>query len=377
MNRPLKILLSNSTDIFAGGEDYVLILARRLRMRGNQVWVSALPGHLLLEKCGEAGIPTIPVDYRGMSRVFAMAAELRRHLRSLAIDVVHSNANYDRTCAALAASASKTRHVAGVHSSHSIQHNVTHWWRNRWGTDHFITDAEAGRNVLITEDGIAPGRITAIPIGIENETPEQITRARAAIRAQWKVGNATVVVGNVARLVPFKGHTVLLESIARVVEKSPDVLFLIVGDGELSETLHTLARTLHIEHAVRFLGFRDNLQEIYPGFDLYCHSSRELAAEMFPIAILRALGTGLPVVCTGVGGIPAMVRDGKSGFVVPPEDPAALSDALLRVIQNPNLRKTMGEESLALFAERYHASVMTSRVEEVYRRCTAHGNPIP
>jgi glycosyltransferase involved in cell wall biosynthesis len=366
MNRPLNILLTNSTDIFAGGEDYVLILARRLRMRGHRVWVSALPGHLLLAKCEELGIPVVPIDYRGMSRVFAVARELRRHLRRLSIDIVHSNANYDRTCAAIAATSSTTRHVAGVHSTHSIQHNITHWWRNRWGTDHFITDADAGRQVLIGEDGIAPARITTVPIGIENETPEHDAQARAAIRTAWNVRDSTVIIGNVARLVPFKGHAVLLETIARVVQESPDVLFPIVGDGELLETLLVQTRTLGIEHAVRFLGFQDNLQEIYPGFDVYCHSSLERAAEMFPIAILRALGTGLPVVCTNVGGIAAMVREGKSGFLTPPEDPRALAEALLRVIRDPALRKAMGGESRALFRERYHASVMASRVEEVY-----------
>ncbi len=313
---------------------------------------------------------------RRRRRFAGRGGELRRHLRTLAIDIVHSNANYDRTCAALAAALSTTRHVAGVHSTHSIQHNITHWWRNRWGTDHFVTDADAGRRVLITEDGIAPERITTVPIGIENETPEFNTRARAAIRAEWNVRDSTVVIGNVARLVPFKGQGVLLDSIARVVREWPDVFFPIVGDGELLETLRTRARTLHIEHAVRFLGFRDNLQDIYPGFDLYCHSSLELAAEMFPIAVLRALGTGLPVVCTDVGGIAAMVRDGTSGVLVPPDNPDALAEALLRVIRDPRGRDSMGEESLALFRERYHASVMAARVEEVYRRTVTHGHPV-
>ncbi len=377
MSHPLNILLSNSTDIFAGAEDYVLILARRLCMRGNRVWVSALPGHLLLDKCAEAGIPTLPVDYRGMSRVFTVAAELRRHLRQLSIDVIHSNANYDRTCAAFAAALTRTRHVAGVHSTHSIQHNVTHWWRNRWGTDHFITDAEAGRDVLIHQDGITPERITTVPIGIENETAEANAHARAAIRREWNVRDSTTVVGNVARLVPFKGHAVLLESVARVVQESPDVLFPIVGDGELSGTLRARAHELRIEHAVRFLGFRDHLHRLYPGFDIYCHSSLELAAEMFPIAILRALGTGLPVVCTRAGGIAAMVRDGKSGFLVPPDNPAALADALLRVIRDAPLRTRMGQESLALFRESYHAPVMAERVEHVYRRISSRGHSVP
>ena len=363
----MNILLSNSTDIFAGGEDYVLILGTHLAKRGHHIWVSALPGHLLLAKCAERGIETVPIDYRGMSRVFKVSAELRAHLRRLRIEVVHSNANYDRTCAAFAIALTPTHHVAGVHSTHSIQHNITHWWRNRWGTNHFITDADAGRDVLVREDGISPERITTVPIGIENEPEEYNARARQAIRREWGVGDATVVVGNVARLVQFKGHRFLLETIASVYRECPDVFFPLVGDGELHETLAVQARTLNIERAIRFLGFRDNLQDIYPGFDIYCHSSLELAAEMFPIAILRALGTGLPVVCTNVGGIAAMVRDGRSGFLTPPENPSAMAKALLQVIKDKDLRRSMGKESLALFRERYHASAMAEAVERVYK----------
>ena len=368
----MKILLTNSTDIFAGGEDYVLTLARWLRKRGHAVWVSALPGHLLLAKCEEEEIPVVPVDYRGMSRVFEVSRELRSHLRRLGIDVVHSNANYDRTCAAIAAVGLRTRHVAGIHSTHSIQHNITHWWRNRWGVDHFITDAEAGRAVLIQKDGIARARITAVPIGIENEDAKQAAGARTAIRREWGVGASALVVGNVARLVEFKGHRYLLETIALVVKEVDDAWFPIVGDGELLDALQSQARGLGIESRVKFLGFQDHLENIYPGFDIYTHSSLELAAEMFPIAILRALGAGLPVVCTNVGGIAAMVREGESGFLVPPGDPPALAAALVRVLLDASLRGRMGKESRALFEERYHASAMAERVEGIYRAVCNH-----
>jgi glycosyltransferase involved in cell wall biosynthesis len=363
----MNILLSNSTDIFAGGEDYVLILAKYLRLRGHTVSVSALPGHLLLEKCTSAGIPAVPIDYRGMNRVFAVASTLRRELRNRAIDVVHSNANYDRTVAALAAAGTACRHVAGVHSTHSIQHNVTHWVRNRWGIDHFITDADAGKEVLIREDRIDARRITTVPIGIEDEPPEARAVARVAARTQLGVNERTVVIGNVARLVPFKGHRILLDAIALVARQEPDVFFPIIGDGELLETLQVQAQSLGVAEKIRFLGFQDNLHLWYPAFDVYCHSSLELAAEMFPIAILRALSTGLPVVCSRVGGIALMVRDGVSGYLVPPEDPGALAASLLQVIRDAALRKRMGAGSAALFREQFHAAAMAERVEHVYR----------
>lgn len=366
----MNVLITNSTHIFAGGEDYVLILAKYLARRGHTVSVSALPGHLLLDKCTAAGIPTVPIDYRGMNRVFSVARELRRELCARHIDVVHSNANYDRTVAAIAAAWTPTRHVAGIHSTHSIQHNITHWLRNRWGIAHFITDAEAGKQVLIEEDHIAGSRITAVPIGIEDAPPEEQAAARRATRAQLGVKESTIVIGNVARLVPFKGHQVLLNAACRVIREVPDVLFPIIGDGELLATLTEQARSLGIADKIRFLGFQDDLHLWYPAFDVYCHSSLEMAEEMFPIAILRALSSGLPVICTKVGGIAAMVRDGTTGQLVPPENPEALAAALLRVVRDPGLRARMGEGSAALFREQFHATAMAERVEHVYRGIT-------
>jgi len=366
-DRPVNILLSDSTDIFAGGEDYVLILAKYLARRGHRVWVSANPGHLLLKKCEESGIRTVPIPYAGMSRVFAVAGMLRDVLREHAIDVVHSNANYDRTCAALAAAFQPVRHVAGVHSAHSIQHNITHWLRNRWGVNRFIADAEAVKTVLMRDDGIPGSRITVVPIGVESGIADEKAHVRAAVRAELGIADGTVAVGNVARLVPFKGHQCLLDAAATVVRERTDVVFPIVGDGELLEKLQAQARSLGIERQVQFLGFRDDLDRLYTAFDIYCHSSLELAAEAFPLAILRALASGLPVVCTNVGGIALMVEDGRSGYLCPPDDPAALGGALLKVIKDPALRTSMGTASLDLFNRQFHAQAMAEKVEQVYQ----------
>lgn len=364
----MNILLSNSTDIFAGGEDYVLILAKHLVQRGHHVTVSAQPGHLLLQKCEQAGIPVAPLRYAGMGKVFSVAGEMRAMIREGNIQVVHSNANYDRTCAAMATAFTPVVHVAGVHSAHSIQHNITHLMRNRWGTQQFIADAGAVKEVLVREDGIPDARITVIPIGVEGNSEKHRSLARARTRASFGIEHATIVVGNVARLVPFKGHTYLLQAIAEVVKHRQDVLFLVVGDGELQDALERQTRELGIEQHVHWLGFRDDLDDVYPAFDVYCHSSLELAAEAFPIAILRALAAGLPVVSTNVGGIRLMVEEGRSGFLTPPQDPGALALALLRIIADPVLCSYMGHASHALFLREFDAGTMAARVEQVYSK---------
>ena len=362
----MNVLLTNATDIFAGGEDYVLILGRYLARRGHTVWVSARPGHLLLHKCTEASLPVVPIEYGDMSRVLGISRVLRRAMRDRSITIIHSNANYDRTCAAIAAAFTPARHVAGIHSTHSIRHNITHALRNRYGISHFITDADAGREVLLREDGIPPGKVTTVPIGIESDPADMRAGFRAQIRGSMGIDEGTVVIGNVARLVPFKGHRHLLEAAALVAREKSGVLFLIAGDGELEGGLKAQAAELGLGESVRFLGFRDDLPEIYPAFDIYCHSSLDLASEMFPIAVLRALASALPVVSTNVGGIAAMIDEGVSGYLTPAEDPPALARALLGLINDAPKRSALGSASFALFERRYQAAAMAGNVERVY-----------
>ena len=362
----MNILLTNSTDIFAGGEDYVLILARYLARRGHAVFVSANPGHLLLRKSSDAGLKTIPVSYVGMNRVFEVGRELRAHMRSLNIDIVHSHANYDRTAAAIGAMGTRARHVAGVHSSHSIQHNITHWIRNRYGTRHFVADADSVRDVLIREDRIPGEKITIIPIGVEPGKGEHAGDWRREIRRELGIDEKTILIGNVARLVEFKGHRVLLDAASLLAKQCSNFVVAIVGDGELLDTLKAQAQRLNLDPHVRFLGFRDDLEKLYPAFDIYCHSSLEMAEEAFPLAILRALAEGLPVVCTNVGGIAAMVNDGTSGYLKPPDNPEALAEGLLACVADSNLRAAMGSASRAIFDRQYHADIMAKRMEQVY-----------
>jgi glycosyltransferase involved in cell wall biosynthesis len=233
----LKILLTNATDISAGGEEYVHTLARYLQMRGHEVLVSGNPNHLLLRKCEASGITTIPIEYGKQAKVFAVAKTLRQMIHNHPIDIIHSNADYDRTCAAIAALFTPAKHIASVHSAHSIQFNLTHWLRNRFAVAHFVTVAEVVREILVREDKIDSNIVTYIPNGVENTTESFRREARDRIRAEWDITPETVVIGNVARLVPFKGHKYLLQSIAQVVAASPNVFFPVLGDGELLSEL--------------------------------------------------------------------------------------------------------------------------------------------
>ena len=366
MNPPFRILLTNSTGLYAGGEYYVLELAKELRRRGHSIWVSAKPDNLLTEKCRQAGVAVLPLDYPSNGRLVHFIKELKRFINDHQIQLVHTNSNYDRTAGAIAARLSGVPHVTNVHSFHSIQHNLTHWWRNRYVTDHFIVDGICVRDLLIQKDRLAPSNISVIHLGVDPTTMRGDEVLRRRVRAEFRLTDETVVVGNVGRLVPFKGQEYLIRAFASVSQDVQDVHLMIVGDGELKSSLHRCATELGVGDRVTFTGFRDDLPAIYSAFDVYAHSSIEGGGETFPFAVLQALAQELPAVVTRVGDVPAMVIDGVNGLVVPDRDAEAFARALRPLLTAPVQRATMSEAGHKLFLERFTIHRMVDDVEHVY-----------
>jgi len=368
-NAIMNILITNSTDIFAGGEMYVLWLAQTLQENGHKVCVSCSPGHLLETKCCQVGIPVATISYPPHGKEWTTIKRLREIIKANDIDLVHSNANYDRTYSAFASRLTKIPHVAGIHSLHSVQHNVTHWFRNRFATDYFIVDGTSIRDLLVQEDGIHPERIAVIHLGIPLVGTTRDEEKRKHVRSEFHIADDELVVGNVARMVPFKGHSVLLQAAAEILQQCCNVKFLLVGDGELQHELQQQAYHLRPAHGTEhfiFAGFRDDLQAMYSAFDIYVHPSIDFGGETFPLAVLQALTSGLPTIVTTVGDVPSMVKDGYNGFVVPPSDASALAKQLILLLERYDLRRQMGQHSLEYVKTHFTIDQMTRQVEAVY-----------
>jgi len=143
----------------------------------------------------------------------------------------------------------------------------------------------------------------------------------------------------VARLVPIKNHAVFLRAAKLVCGSLPAARFLIVGDGPERARLEALTEQLGLKGRVIFLGFRDDLPRIYADCDATALSSDN---EGMPVALIESLAAATPAVATDVGETREVIRDGESGFVVPPSDPEALAGALLELLRSPERAKQMG-----------------------------------
>ncbi len=367
--KKLNILLLNALDIYGGGEYFVSQLAELLNARDHKAWVSCRSDNLLYRKCIEKGINVFPVDYPEHSReskVWKNSRILAKFIRENSIDIVHSNTNYDRTAGAFAAKLAGIPHVSNVHSFHSISYNLTHWYRNRFLINHFMVDGVCTKNLLINEDKIAPAKITLLHLGLDPNLYKRDPEAGRNIRNEFNVKDDEILIGNVARFVPFKGQEYLIRAYREVMKSFPKSRLMIVGDGVLSRMLVELAGELGINERVIFPGFRDDIKSIYSAFDIYAHTSVEGGGETFPYAMLHALAQELPMLITRVGDMPAMVEDGVNGFILEDKDVKGISEKLLMICENEELRTKMGKNSYELMLRKFKVDIMADNIEKIY-----------
>ena len=367
----MNILLTNSSGIYGGGEFYVLELAKGLMRRGHAVRVACRPENLLREKCERADVPVTPVDFPPRGKFPTFIRALRKIAEADGVEIIHTNTNYDRTAGAFASRLSGVVHVTNVHSFHSLQHNLTHWVRNRFATDHFLVDGACVRDMLARADGIPAAKISVVYLGVDPDVMRPSASDRSSARRELSIGEGGIVIGNVARLVPFKGQVFLLRAFASVAARFPASRLVLVGDGELRGELEAAARELGVDGRVVFTGFRDDLNRMYSAFDIYVHPSVEGGGETFPFAVLQALALELPVIATRVGDVPEMVEEGVNGFVVPDESPEAIAEKLTVLLRERARSTAMGIMGRGRLLGRFTVEKMVSAVEGVYGRVLA------
>lgn len=154
------------------------------------------------------------------------------------------------------------------------------------------------------------------------------------------IGESDNVVGIVAVLRPEKDHESFLRAARRVVDEMPDTKFLIVGDGPMRAQIETRIEQLGLNDSVILAGARADVAQVMRALDVFVLSS--YTVECFPNALLEAMAAGRPAVCTAVGGVPEMIEESVTGYLVPPADVDALANRLIRLLANPSLAQQMG-----------------------------------
>ncbi len=237
--------------------------------------------------------------------------------------------------------------------------------------DRVIALSNIHADYVARHSGIERSRIAIVNNGIDTERfkPVPSPEHRERIRESLSLAPDDYVVTIVAVLRPEKNHEMFLRAAARFRAGGGRGRFLIVGDGEEAGKLHGLTRELALDDIVRFMGVRDDIPSILAASDVSVLCSHPVV-ETFPLSVIEAMASGVPVVATAVGSIPEMIEDGSEGFIVPPGDVRALADALLLLRRDAGRRGEMGararERAESLFSEdrmvEEHASLFRSLI---------------
>lgn len=236
--------------------------------------------------------------------------------------------------------------------------------RSRYAFLAHLADLLVGVSELIVApfaaDGVAVERRRVIFNGID---PTRFGPLPADPRTEFGLSPDEFVIATVGSLIRRKGHDVLLRAMAGLEAQGRPARLLIAGEGSERAALEALARDLGITGSVRFLGEFSNPGPLYAAADVFVLASR---SEALPLALLEAAHFALPAVASQVGGIPEIVRDGETGMLVPPDDPAALSDALSRLMADAALRRTIGAAAQAQARAHFTVLAMLTSFEKAY-----------
>ncbi|OLB60624.1 MAG: hypothetical protein AUI11_13175 [Acidobacteria bacterium 13_2_20CM_2_66_4] len=209
-------------------------------------------------------------------------------------------------------------------------------------------------------EGVPARKIAVITNGVDCD---RFTR----VPSRWSARRVVMV----ANLRPEKGHDVLIAAAVSVLRRFPDATFDIIGDGPEMESLKMMARDRAVDHAVTFYGHREDVPELLAEGGMLVLPSR---SEALPNAVLEAMAARLPVVASDVGGVGELIVNGRTGWLVPAGDAAALAERICGLMADPGLAGAFGVAGRAAIDARYTFERMVGAFDRLYetelrRRC--------
>jgi glycosyltransferase involved in cell wall biosynthesis len=316
-----------------------------------------------------AGIPAVCLDGGGGELAAPRTlASLVAHLRRERPDVVMTQGFNAGVLGRIAARIARVpvvatwKHNVGHLGSHGRVERLGERLVGRW-TTRYLGVSYGQLGYLTGFMGIDPARIRVIYNTLDPREHAPIVGRDPVLAAELGIDPQAFVIAAVAVLREEKDHTTLLHAMRHVVDAVPDARLLVIGDGPDRARLEALAAELAIADNVRFLGNRRDVTALLGVADVATLSS--FTIENFPYAILEAMAVGRGAVCTAVGGLPEMIEDGLTGYLVPPKDPRALGRRLVDVARSPDRGVAMGLAARRRLEERFAIDTAATRVADL------------
>lgn len=379
MRAPTRLLWLVDSLGAGGAEALVVTFAQGIDRAQHRLSVACLSGAsgVNAQRLRDAGVTVTDLGARNLRDVAAFR-RLLALIREERIQLIHAHLTYSSIWSAIASRITGVPAIASLHVSpdatrtleNTARHRIATDLRdrllrailNRWSRAVVMVSAALRDDYLAR--GLEPEKVRVVHNGIElDRFRRSHDEARARLEREFAIPPDVPIIATVAVLRPKKGIEVLLAAAKRV----PRAHFLVVGDGPKREEWTALARELGVADRIHWAGFRNDVDALLAGCDLFVHPSLD---DAFPTVLLEAMAAGLPVVASRVGGIPEIVTPGVTGELVPPNDPAALARAIGAVLGNDDTMRLM-REGARINALRFSTSAWIDRLTAVYREAAA------
>jgi glycosyltransferase involved in cell wall biosynthesis len=352
-----RILYVDTERLWRGGQEQLLGLMSGMQARGWGILLAAPAESPLAARAAATGIDIVPFQQRAELSPQALL-RLLGVLRGNQVDILHFNTPTPIIVGGVAA---RLRKIPVVVASRRVNFPLkTRLSAVKYNLllDRVFTVSVSILKTLV-QGGVKPMLVETIYEGVDLDWIDSLT---TDFRLPRKPG---IVLGTVAHLSPEKGHRTLLEAARLLTERGLVFHLVLVGEGRLRPTLERIAKQFGLEDRVTFTGFRADSEALMRQFDVFCLPS---LSEGLSSAILAAMASAQPVVSTRVGGIPELVREDETGYLVSPDAPEQLAAALARLIVDESLRRRLGRAGRKRVEAHFTLCNKLDESEAAYRR---------
>lgn len=369
MNK-IRIMEMIDRPSLGGGQTALLLLAENLDPSRFEVVISSGPDGPLVEEARRKGIEHVPVSMGKRLRLRPIR-EIAAALRQKEIDILHTHGGiagiYGRSAARRAGTPAVVHTLHGVHYLH-YRNPFLRWFyvllerRYSRATDRLVLVCQsdfrqARRHRLAMERKMA---VILNGADAPMDVPADVV-VRLRSELDWPSGQP--IVGTVARLHRQKGVACLLRAAPKILSAHPGARIAVVGDGPEGRRLRDEAHRLNLEGRFLFLGERRDAASVLSLLDIFVLPS---LWEGLPFVLVEAAALGKPIVATAVDGVPEMLEDGRTGLLIPPNDPSALADAVIKLLQDKDEARRLGETARRLVPPRFPLRRMIDQTQNLY-----------
>jgi glycosyltransferase involved in cell wall biosynthesis len=364
---PTKLVLHLSSSSGLGGAE---MLVSRIASGLDQARFRSIIGLFdlgwLKDRCEILGFPAFVIPMKSQWD-FRWIVQCCRLVRQQNVSLIHAHEFRANAFGALVARLCGVPLVGTVHGKNYYPDHAKRRMAYRWvsRTANMVAVSHDLRSFLEERIGIAHGRVTVIHNGVDMIEHGSLAQERW-LRSELGVDQEEFVIGIVGSLYPVKGHACLFHAMKTVVAHRPKTRLLVIGQGELEQTLRQMVSELEIEQVVSFLGLRDDVPRILPLLDLFVLPS---LSEGLSVALLEAMSAGVPVIASNVGGNPEIIANEETGYLVPPQEPDALAASIIKLMGNQESAKVLGERGRKWVAREYTTERMLQRYQDLYECC--------